>query len=402
MNTSLGLLELPELAVDVVEPNERARKGARACELERHIKFDTAILESFSSIHWQAVVYDALVVAAAVEYCDRGLARSKMNWGRRFRVRVPVHEPSRWSDRALNAALIDALTLLTGDDWQFEFRPRRAPAETPRQSRMTFPYHAEAVIAYSDGMDSRAAYELEHKRLGHRVVRVRVGAKRQDVPKKGQPSGPFAALPYEVKVDGEHAEPSARSRGFKFALVAAIAAYLIDAPKVIVPESGQGVLAPAILPVGQGYADYRNHPTFTTLMEKFVFNLLGYRLRYHFPRLWMSKGETIREFVDNCDAASETWIGTRSCWQQSRHVSVLGTRRQCGICAACLLRRQSIHAAGLTDRRETYVWETLEANAFEEGAARGFNRSHPSITRICHCRGSSSRSLRFDQNLTAI
>ena len=50
MNTSLGLLELPELAVDVVEQNERARKGARACELERHIKFDTAILESLKAI----------------------------------------------------------------------------------------------------------------------------------------------------------------------------------------------------------------------------------------------------------------------------------------------------------------------------------------------------------------
>jgi len=54
------------LAVDVVERGVRKRRGAVACELDQNIKFSTEILESFSSTNWQAVVYDALVVAAAV------------------------------------------------------------------------------------------------------------------------------------------------------------------------------------------------------------------------------------------------------------------------------------------------------------------------------------------------
>jgi hypothetical protein len=70
---------------------------------------------------------------------------------------------------------------------------------------------------------------------------------------------------------------------------------LIHAPSAVVTESGQGALSPAILPVGQGFADYRNHPAFTVLMEKFVGTLLGRQLRYRFPRLWMTKGETLRE-----------------------------------------------------------------------------------------------------------
>ena len=40
------------------------------------------------------------------------------------------------------------------------------------------------------------------------------------------------------------------------------------------PESGQGALGPALAPVGQAYADYRNHPLFTGRMEKFLFALL--------------------------------------------------------------------------------------------------------------------------------
>jgi hypothetical protein len=373
MNAAAQFLELNEIAIDVVERGNRSRRGALVCELGRHISFDTEILESFSSTNWQAVVYDALVLAASVEFCDRSLGRSTMNWGRRFHVRVPVHDPARWLDRAVLRALVEALNLLTGDDWHFDFCPRKSPAEAPGQDRMEFPYNAEAVIAYSEGLDSRAVDGLERKRLGNRLVRVRVGTKSQDIPKKARPYIPFAALPYEVVLDSNNAETSARSRGFKFSLVAAISAYLINAPSAIVPESGQGALAPAMLPVGQGYADYRNHPAFTVLMEKFVGALLGHRIRYIFPRLWRTKGETLREFIDNCGLEAANWAETRSCWQQSRQASVSGSRRQCGICAACILRRLSAHAAGLDEPRETYVWETLKATSFEEGAAQEFN-----------------------------
>jgi Queuosine biosynthesis protein QueC len=373
MSAPSRFLDLKEMAVDVVETGVRPRKGAVACELDRNITFSTEILESFSSTNWQAVVYDALVVAAAVEFCDRSLCRSTMNWGRRFDVRVPVHDVARWSDPGVSRSLVDALEILTGDSWHFDFQARRMPAAAPAQNRMEFPYDADAVIAYSEGMDSRAVAGLEGKRLGSRLVRVRVGTKKPDMPRKKRGKVPFAALPYAVELDGNNAETSARSRGFKFGLVAAIGAYLINAPLVIVPESGQGALAPAILPVGQGYADYRTHPVFTARMEKFVKALLGHELRYHFPRLWMTKGETLREFIDNCGPDGASWATTRSCWQQSRQASVSGARRQCGICAACMLRRLSVHAAGAEEPQDAYVWENLKAPTFEEGASRDFN-----------------------------
>ncbi len=372
MNAPARLLDLNQLAVDVIEGGTPVRRGYVACALGTNITFSTRILESFSSTNWQAVVYDALVVAASVEFCDRSLARSALNWGRRFEVRIAVHEPERWSSRPAIRSLVDALNLLTGDDWHFEFHARRTPADTPAQNRMEFPSDADAVIAYSEGMDSRAVAGLEGKRLGSRLVRVRVGTKRPDMPKKERARLPFAAVPYEVRLDGNNAETTARSRGFKFALIAAIGAYLINAPTVIVPESGQGALAPAILPVGQGYADHRNNPVFTALMEKFVKALLGHGLRYRYPRLWMTKGETLREYIDNCGPESSSWASTRSCWQQSRQASVAGTRRQCGVCAACMLRRLSVHAAGETEANETYVWESLNAPTFEEGANADF------------------------------
>lgn len=375
----MSTLDLKELIVDVVEAGGRKRKGATACRLDKNITFKLEALESFSSKKWQSTVFDVLVVAAAVEFCDRSLARSAMNWGRKFCVHIPVHEPDKWSDRRVLHSLIEALNVLTGDDWSFEFRARKAAAPTPAQERMIFPSNVDAVIAYSDGMDSRAVAGIEGKRLGDRLIRLRVGSKQRDVSNKDRRRAPFKAIPYDVKLDSRrNAENSARSRGFKFSAVSAMAAYLIDAPVAIVPESGQGALAPVLIPVGQSYEDYRSHPVFTALMERFVKALLGYDICYQFPRLWMTKGETLREFVDSC-GTDANWQTTRSCWQNARQVTVDRKRRQCGVCAACILRRLSVHAAGLDEAPENYVWESLKTDTWEAGAAKKFSKFTPAL-----------------------
>jgi hypothetical protein len=123
--------------------------------------------------------------------------------------------------------------------------------------------------------------------------------------------------------------------------------------------------------VGQAYEDYRSHPLFTGRMERFLDALLGHRVRFSFPRLWYTKAETLRKFVDECEDNS-SWFVTWSCWQQSRQVSVNHKKRQCGICAACMLRRLSVHAAGLSEPSENYVWEDLSARTFTAGVAASF------------------------------
>lgn len=372
-------LSLRELSVDVVEPGVRRRKDALTCRIGSNLKFDLETLESFSSRKWQPVVYDALLVAAAVEFCDRSLARGTVHWGRRFSVTIPVHDPITWSSKNVVSSLVDALNLLTGDEWRIAFRARKSPAKPPRQDRLPFPYDAEAVMAFSDGMDSHAVAELEARRLGNKLIRVRVGNRQRDISKEERKKFPFTALPYDIKLDSKrNAESSARSRGFKFSMVSGLAAYLIDAQSVIVPESGQGALAPVFLPVAHAYEDYRSYPLFTKKMERLIYALLGYEIRYEFPRLWYTKGETLREYAQHFGEHSR-WKETRSCWQQSRQVGVLGTRRQCGICAACILRRLSVHAAGLIEDPDIYVWESLKASTWTEGSAPEFERKTRSM-----------------------
>ena len=63
----------------------------------REIRFKTAALESFAARNWNNIVFDALVVAATVEFCDRALAKKAAIWGREFDLRIAVHDANLWS-----------------------------------------------------------------------------------------------------------------------------------------------------------------------------------------------------------------------------------------------------------------------------------------------------------------
>lgn len=364
----IDAVKLPVTRVDVCEDGRRPSRGWRCCRIGQKIKFDTKGLESYCFANWEPMIYDALLLTAAVDFCDRNTRRPAHGWGRQFDLRIPVHDPDRWSDN-VSDLLHEVLSLLTGDRWHITFRPRVSAASVPRQGNFELPDLTSIIVPFSEGLDSHIASALVEQREKRKLVRVRLGAGRGNGKCANQP---FASVPYSVKPDRyRFVESSARSRGFKFTMLSGIAAYLTKASEIMMPESGQGALGPVLVPVGHAYGDCRNYPRFTGKMAQFLTALLSHKVGFSFPRIWYTKGETLREYAMSF---GNTWSDTRSCWQQSRQVSVNGHRRQCGICAACMLRRLSVHAAGLKERAETYVWENLSSPTFEQGAAPGFIR----------------------------
>jgi len=362
----------PHIAIDVVEPGERTFRRSLRCEIGDDLRFTTEGLESYFFARWEPLAYDALLVAAAVEFADVTHRRNSYSWTRDFELRIPVHEPDRWSDPRVSNALCDVLSFLTGDHWVFRFHGRKTDEASPKQSVLTLGSSVKAVIPFSNGLDSRAVAGLLAKEMGDGLVRVRLGSIANDGEALSRGQQPFTNVPYSVRAKKRRRESSARSRGFKFALISAIAAYLANADRIIVSESGQGALGPMLVTVGQSYPDYRSHPLFTNAMEHFLHALFDRRLQYTFPQIWRTKGETLQQFVDEC--ADPSWSSTWSCWQLNRHVGVNHKKRQCGVCAACMLRRMSIHAAGLSEPPDRYVWEDLAASNFADGAARSFDR----------------------------
>jgi hypothetical protein len=364
---------IPETAIDVVEPGRPPRKGRDAFDLGRDLRFSTAGLQSYAFARWEPVIHDAMILAAAVEYADRTTRRPGLGWTRKIDLRVPVHEPERWFAPSVLDALHDALQFLTGDIWTIEFARRNGKALAPLQEDLQLPVKTEAVLAYSDGMDSRAVAGIMTATLGEQLVRVRVGSKAGGRPSKGKRE-PFTRVPYSVSATGE---PTARNRGFKFALISGIAAYLAEADRIIIPESGQGIFGPALITAAHAYPDFRNHPLFAARMEKFLKALLRRPVKFAFPRLWHTKGETLLEFTTLPD--SDTWRDTKSCWRGAQWSSLNGKLLQCGICAACLLRRMSIHAAGLSESGEGYICRDLGAPTLKASLQDGFRRMSPAF-----------------------
>ena len=377
MRNAASHASLPQHRIDVVEPGAPTRNHWVPCRIGHDLKFSTSGLEAYCHANWHERVYDAFVVAAAVQFADHTKARPSTGWGRDFVLRVPVHDPGHWSSATVSTALHDALTFLTDDRWQIIFSARKSPAPRPRQRNFDMPDRSCVIVPFSDGLDSRAVaglMELEH---GQKLIRVRLGSKSLNGRQTESHWLPFASVPYRIGYGKKRSiETSGRSRGFKFALLSGVAAYLSQAEQVIVPESGQGALGPVLVPVGQAYEDYRNHPLFTDRMAVLLSALLGHKVRYTYPRLWHTKGETLAEFVAHCQDGPN-WAQTRSCWQGQRRVSVSGKMLQCGICAACMLRRMSVHAAGLAEPNQTYVWKDLTTAQFEDGATRTFGNRHP-------------------------
>ena len=369
--------ELPIHRVDVVEPGVPARRRHVRCEIGENLQFDTAGLEAYCFANWDARVFDAFVLAAAIQFCDHTKTRPSARWGREIILRIPVHDPAHWSSAAVSEALHRALEFLTGDRWHIEFVARKRPEAPPRQQNLSLPDGERVVVPFSDGLDSRAIAGLAEREHGHKLIRVRLGPRLLNGHRTKGESVPFASVPYHVRIGRRGSvESSARSRGFKFALLSGVAAYLSQARQVIMPESGQGALGPVLVPVGQAYEDYRNHPLFADRMEGFLSALFGHDIRYTYPRLWRTKAETLAAFTAVCPDGTK-WAQTRSCWQGQRQVSLYGEWRQCGVCAACMLRRMSVHAMGGAEDKATYIWEDLSAVRFEDGAAAGFRKTRP-------------------------
>ena len=177
-------------------------------------------------------------MAAAVEYGDRVQRRPVLKWQREIELRIPVHDPDRWNDQRVADTLHDVLEFLTGDQWQITFYKRSQPLNPPRQGQFNLKDGINAVIPFSDGMDSRAVAGLMAREMGDKLIRVRLGSKTRDAQSPSPQKHPFTSVPYRIRPgDQQFVELSARSRGFKFALISGLAAYLSKAGQVIVPES---------------------------------------------------------------------------------------------------------------------------------------------------------------------
>jgi Queuosine biosynthesis protein QueC len=359
MTLSAKIPRIPAKRLCVLEKGQKfdhtCPKGTVSVEIGRQIIFNAAVLDTFDVKGFQPLHYDLLVLCAAIEFADRRWKRPR-SWSRIFHITVPVTDFEIWQKPDVVRSLQSVLSHLTCDTWEFTFvKAKNLSSIGSRQAILDFGSTKTFAVAYSDGLDSRAVSALSGPSDEALCIRVTNGRHRR---KSGDSY--FTQIPFSVK-GYRSDESSFRSRGFQFAVVTAIAAQLSGVTRIMVPESGQGALGPVLLPMPNIYVDYRNHPTFFRKMERFINVVQDHRVRFEQPRLWSTKGQTLRAFIDLPGKKSADLTSTHSCWQRRRVVNVRGVRgrKQCGLCAACLLRRLSMHAVGINEPPATYVISDL-------------------------------------------
>jgi hypothetical protein len=190
--------DLPEIKVNVIERAGSTRKQWINCRIGEHLQLETDDLASYFFAQWEPIVFDLLLLAAAVEFCDKVKKRPKLGWGRSIHLYLPVHEVSVWQKASVGEELVRALELLTGDRWQIEFVQRKTAALGPPQGMLPLEDKI-AVIPFSEGLDSRAVAGLMSQELGAGLVRVRLGPKESDrqLDDQGRVM-PFRAVPYKI------------------------------------------------------------------------------------------------------------------------------------------------------------------------------------------------------------
>lgn len=355
-------------------PREQSAYHSIVFDHEKNFECSANSLISYAFARWEPLIFDAFTVAAAVELADKSVRRSAGRWARNITLTIPVYDPERWKAAQLYNAFLDAVIFLTGDNWDIRFEQRSGRAPSLVQANLDLISPTKAVLAYSDGMDSRAVAGLLQQRYSNTLLRVRVGKKNWDHPKSKQKVEPFRAVPYRVHTNlRNNRESGGRHRGLKFSMISGIAAHLCEADEIIIPESGQGALGPALIRVAHAYPDYRNHPLFTSRMERFFEALFGETICFSFPRIWHTKGETLAEYSGL--SGHQEWKTTKSCWRGNQWSSVEHKHRQCGVCAACMLRRLSVHAAGLIEDPATYICTDLSAPSLQDALHPSFQHS---------------------------
>ena len=295
--------------------------------------------------------------------CFKGVATGQ----RRICIQMPVREPEFWTSPELVTRLRELLSWVSEDVWNFEFVRRISVLEQDSRQGflMDIPVESPVMVSlFSGGLDSLAG--LAHRALnspgGSRIlVSGRTHGRlacQQDAQVRlirsawgrGSPvaSGDVRHVTFPFGIDPDenvHEEKSQRTRALLFLAFGAVTALQAQADTLYVFENGVGALNLPLNGTQLGTDNYRGvHPRTLGMAEALFEFVLGESIHIENPYMFVTKAEMCRSLPGTglADVARETV----SCDGYPQRVP---NQAQCGSCTSCLLRRQSLFCAGLTD-----------------------------------------------------
>ena len=298
---------------------------------------------------------DLVRLITAAFLADQRVRRPSHTFTRTIDMTVQLVDPSSWTDEVLND-LADLLAWLTGDAWSIEVEAERRTRRPARAKRLP---RAEAVSLLSGGLDSFAgatitATDPSRIYFGQRDGATAVMHAQDEVAAWFEAHGqPIRYRRVRHGIGGpKKVEASTRSRAVLFMVLAAALAEASGASRVEVPENGFTSLNPPLGPERGGPLSTRSTHPATFQRVNALIAKLGIGISVSNPHEWLTKGELVRAGADAMPTGFEEGAAvTLSCAKlDSGRYKGGDSTLNCGLCVACLVRRASFLAAGVTDR----------------------------------------------------
>jgi 7-cyano-7-deazaguanine synthase in queuosine biosynthesis len=367
------------------------------------------------------VLTDLLELATYV-YCADGMVRrggSTMaqmgkDWRRRFRFVVPVRMPEIWSSPQISRLLIETLSFLSDDFYEFDFHPLRDPTGFQNYLELgggePHGFQPNEVVLFSGGLDSLAGTidEIVSERrvvlVSHRSAPKIVSRQAELVEALQTRFGRDRVLHVPVWVYKDQnigKEFTHRSRSFLYAALAFVVARIFGLSRLRFFENGIVSLNLPIVPHELGArASRTTHPQVIHGFTNLFSALAQTSFTVQNPFLWRTKNEIVRIIGEH--RCVELIQQTVSC-AHVREMTVPQTH--CGVCSQCVDRRFAVLAAGLEahDPEALYKLDLL-LDTLPAGEARtmveAYVRAATNIERMNELAffshyGEASRAVRF-------
>jgi 7-cyano-7-deazaguanine synthase in queuosine biosynthesis len=334
---------------------------------------DAGLCESLLSI-LSPRLEDLVHIAMAVYVADRLSKRNaRLVWqgpARDIDLAVQVLDPEFWRSEPVRKAIIDVVDFVSGDRWNVEFVPAEGdtkPEVSPFLSSL-WP-EPPIVCLYSGGLDSAAGLATRLRASDGGVLAVTA---HHQPGQKTRVRSQLRALGdhYHRQIDCVltrttlvHApraslqELTQRCRPFLFAALGGVAAAASGAPAVEVYENGIGAMnVPAMTGMLTAGRSTRGcHPAFMRQMSLLVSTIAGRSIEYRLPCQTLTKAQVVATLAQ--DGLSGLAENTVSCVHYPRRVP--GPEKSCGVCAACIQRRQALVSAGVLEAPSRYQYDVF-------------------------------------------
>ena len=308
---------------------------------------------------------DLLRVATSIYVVDR-LAKRKRRcqqcrWFRSLKVSVAVSQPDFWQSQDVLGTLMECLDFLSEDNWELTFvKDDPPPVERFLPGENPFLTNPPLVCLNSGGLDSAAGLAIRMAENPKRPV-LPVTVRHQPNQKAavqrqcnllgkhfGVDIHPLffkAAMLWTADLKRRKQEFSQRCRSILFAAVGGVVAAMSEVAAVEVFESGIGAInLPLLAGMVGSRATRGSHPCFFRLMSKLVSLAAGREIAFQLPFLEKTKGEVVTQLkaLGLEDLARSTVSCVHYPLRERPH-------KQCGVCPACILRRQAMAVAGIEE-----------------------------------------------------